>query len=580
MLNFSTLSDLVAFQAANFNNPKALSFKENGVWRSFSNQEFLEKIFHFACGLAEIGVKKGDVIANYSYQNPIWLIVDLGAILAGATTVPIFENISKENLSYEISNANVSLIFTDKKSFLDESFFYKNQLKIISYGFQSSDSIGFEEILEKGKQAADFGKYNLQNFLNAAKPQDLATIIYTSGSTGVPKGVEITHQNLVSQIKDAAQFFKLSDADIALSFLPLAHIFERMVMMFYISRGVTVYFCDDVKNIGVILKEVSPTMMTTVPRVLEKVFIKIRDNIENSSFIKKFLGRKALKRALTKDVEAKENLLDKIYDKLIYQKFRLSLGGNMKMIICGGAALSLDLQRFYRNAKIEIYCGYGLTETSPVLAVNYEGHNKIGTVGIKFNSVELKIGEDGELLAKGDNVMRGYHKQEKITQENFIDGWFKTGDLAKIDAQGFLTIIGRKKELFKNSNGKYISPTPIEQKLVQELGFLLGAIVIAENRKFTSALLFPEFELLAKLKHKLDFSESDAEFLKSEILQKFCGEKIAQINKGLNHWEEVQKFSIIGDAIGIETGEITPSMKLKRAVLEARYREVIEGFYL
>jgi len=579
MLNFSTLSDLVVFQSSNFNNPKALNFKEDGAWKSFSNQEFLEKVFHFACGLREIGVKKNDVIANYSYQNPIWLIVDLGAILAGATTVPIFENISKENLLYEILDANVSLIFTDKKNFLDESFFYKKQLRIISYGFESVDSTAFSEILEKGKQAADFGKYNLQNFLENISPQDLATIIYTSGSTGVPKGVEITHQNLVSQIKDAAQFFALDSKDIALSFLPLAHIFERMVMLFYISRGVSVYFCDDVKNIGSAMKEIAPTLMTCVPRVLEKVFIKIRDNIEISSFFKKFIGKKALKRALTKSVEAKENFIDKIYDKLVYHKFRLAMGGNMKMIICGGAALSLDLQRFYRNAKIEIFCGYGLTETSPVLAVNYEGHNKIGTVGLKFNSVELKVAFDGELLARGVNIMRGYHNQEKLTQENFIDGWFKTGDLAKIDGEGFVTIIGRKKELFKNSNGKYISPIPVEQKLIQELGFLLGALVIAEGRKFTSALLFPEFELLIKLKNRFNFAVSDEEFLKSEILQKFCATEIAKINKGLNRWEEVQKFYIISDVISIESGEITPSMKLKRGVLEEKYREVIEGFY-
>lgn len=579
MLNFTTLSELVVFQAANFNNPNALNYKDGGAWKSFSNQELLEKIFHFACGLREIGVKKGDVVANYSYQNPIWLIVDLGSILAGAITVPIFENISKENLLYEISDANVSLIFTDKEGFLDESFFYKKQLKIISNGFESPDSIAFSAILEKGKQAADFGKYNLQSFLDGAKPDDLATIIYTSGSTGVPKGVEITHQNLISQIKDAAQFFALDSKDIALSFLPLAHIFERMVMLFYISRGVSVYFCDDIKNIGAMMKEVRPTIMTSVPRVLEKVFIKIRDNIEISSFLKKIIGKKALKRALTKDVNAKENFLDKIYDKLIYQKFRLALGGNMKMIICGGAALSIDLQRFYRNAKIEIYCGYGLTETSPVLAVNYAGHNKIGTVGLKFQSTELKIAADGELLARGANIMRGYHNQEKLTQGSFVDGWFKTGDFAKIDAEGFVTIIGRKKELFKNSNGKYISPTPIEQKLIQELGFLLGALVIAEGRKFTSALLFPEFELLTKLKNKFNFSGDDAEFLKSDILNKFCSAKIAKINKSLNHWEEVQKFHIVSDEISIETGEITPSMKLKREVLEKKYREVIEGFY-
>jgi long-chain acyl-CoA synthetase len=579
MNDFSTLCDLLVFQASKHSNEKALNYKENGVFKSFSNQEFLEKAFHFACALREIGFKKGQTFANYSYQNPIWLIVDLGAILAGAITVPIFENISKENLFYEIADADVKIIFTDNADFVEENFAKEQKLKIISQGFKKENTTSFEDLISLGKKASDEKKYSLESFLKECAPGDLATIIYTSGSTGRPKGVELTHQNLVSQIKDSGEFFPLTTNDVVLSFLPLAHIFERMVMMFYISRGVTVYFADDVKNVGNLLKEVSPTLMTTVPRLLEKVYAKICDGIESSFFIKRKLGQKALKRALEKDVNSPDSFLDKIFDLLVYKKFRKALGGRMQMIICGGAALSLDLQKFYHNIKVTIYCGYGLTETSPVLAVNSFNNNKIGTVGKKFPSVELKIAQDGELLAKGLNVMVGYHKQAQKTAENFVDGWFKTGDLAEIDEEGFVTIKGRKKELFKNANGKYISPTPIEQKLVQELGFLLGAVVIAEGRKFTSALLFPEFDLLKKLKQKFAFDGSDEEFLKSEKLREFVSQKIVQINKDLNHWEEVQKFHIVTQQISIESGEITPSMKLKRNVLEEKYKEVIEKFY-
>jgi len=579
MKTFTTLCELISFQASSFNNPRAFNFKENGQLKSFSNQEFLEKTFHFACGLREIGLQKNQTLANFSYQNPIWLIADLGSILAGATTVPIFNNISKENLIFEIQEAEVKYVFTDNPEFFD---LIKNEnldLKVITRGFKKENSISFEDLILLGKKAADEKKYDLESLLKISQPQDLATIIYTSGSTGRPKGVELTHQNLVSQIKDTEKFFPLLSDDVVLSFLPLAHIFERMVMMFYITQGVSIYFADDIKNVGNALREVRPNLMTSVPRVLEKVFAKIKDGIESANFFRKFLGQKAFQRALVKDPSAPKNFLDKIFDHLVYKKFRTSLGGNMRMIICGGAALSLDLERFYKNIGINLFCGYGLTESSPVLAVNCPANHKFGTVGKAFPSVELKIANDGELLGRGPNIMRGYHKDPQKTAENIENGWLKTGDLAQIDEQGFVKIIGRKKELFKNSNGKYVCPVPIEQRLVRELGFLLGAIVIAEGRKFTSTILFPEFEILKKFKEKFRFSGSDEEFLKSEILQKFVEEKIKKIDQTLNHWEQVQKFHIAVEAISIESGDITPSMKLKRNALEKKYNSVIESFY-
>lgn len=554
---FLTLSELISFQASNFKNPHAFNFKDEGVLRSFSNQEFQEKIFHFACGLREIGLQKGDSLANHSYQNPIWLIVDLGAILAGAVTVPIFENISQEHLEYEISDAQVKFIFNKKR-----------EIEII----ETKKIISFADLIFLGANVKK--KYDF-----TSSPQDLATIIYTSGSTGKPKGVELTHDNLISQIKATEQFFPLSHDDVILSFLPLAHIFERMVMMFYISQGVSIYFADDIKNVGNCLREFHPTLMTSVPRVLEKVFVKIKDGIESANPLKKFLGRKALQRALLKNAEEPKNLFDKIFDLLVYKKFRNALGGNMRMIICGGAALSPDMERFYSNIGINLFCGYGMTESSPVLSTNCPQGYKFGTVGKKFPEIELKISEDGELLARGPNIMRGYHNQPQKTAETIRDGWLATGDLAVIDAEGFVKIVGRKKEIFKNSNGKYISPVPIEQKLVQELGFLLGAIVIAEARQFTSALLFPEFENLQKFKEKFSFSGSDEEFLTSKILQKFVAQKIANINLKLDHWEQVQKFHIVTDSISIKSGEVTPSMKLKRSLLEEKYKKEIEEFY-
>jgi long-chain acyl-CoA synthetase len=579
MKNFSTLSELISFQAFSFNNPRALNFKEDGCLRSFSNAEFLEKSFHFACGLREIGLQKNQTIANFSYQNPIWLIADLGSILAGAVTVPIFHNISKENAVYQVRDADVKFIFTDSSEFFADIKKENPELKIITYKFKTENSISFEDLILLGKKAVDEKKYDLESFLKNSHPQDLATIIYTSGSTGVPKGVELTHRNLVAQIKSTAQRFPLASDDVALSFLPLAHIFERMVMMFYISQGISIYFADDIKNVGNVLREFRPTLMTTVPRVLEKVFLKIKEGIDSASFVAKFLGTKALKRALEKDPTASLSFCDKIYDRLVYKKFRTAFGGNMKMIICGGAALMIDLERFYQNIGLNLFCGYGMTESSPVLAVNYFKSQKVGTVGKAFPQVELKIANDGELLARGENIMLGYHNNPKKTAETIEDGWLKTGDLAQIDADGFVKIVGRKKEMFKNSNGKYVSPVPIEQRLAQELGFLLGSIVIAEGRKFTSAILFPEFEILKKFKEKFNFVGGDDEFLKSDILQKFVVEKIVIVNKNLNHWEQVQKFHIAAQPISIESGDVTPSMKLKRNILEEKFKSVISEFY-
>lgn len=579
MKDFSTLSDVISFQANNFSNSRAFNFKENGVWKSFSNQEFLEKSFYFACGLKEIGLEKNHTLAICSYQNPIWLIVDFGSILAGAVTVPIFGNISQENLFYEISDAEIKYFFTDDAAVFAAVKESKPEIKIITYGINPENSLSFEGLILLGKKAVEEKKYSFEKLLKNNHPQDLATIIYTSGSTGRPKGVELTHQNLVSQIHDTAISFPLQIEDVVLSFLPLAHIFERMVMMFYITQGVSIYFVDDVKNVGNFLREVRPTIMTTVPRVMEKVFSRIKESVNFTNWIKKFLGQSALKRALTKDLLASPNLLDKFFDVIVYKKFRAALGGNMRMMICGGAPLSNEIERFYGNIGINLFCGYGMTESSPVLSANNKDYHKFATVGKAFSSVELKIASDGELLAKGPNIMRGYHKQEQKTSETLENGWLKTGDLATIDSEGFVKIIGRKKEVFKTANGKYVCPIPLEQKLMQNLDFLLGAIIVAEGRKFTSALLFPDFELLKKFKEKFNFTGSDEDFLSSEILKKFVQKNITQINKKLDHWEQIQKFHIATSPISISSGEITPSMKLKRKVLEEKYKNAIEDFY-
>ena len=574
MKDFRNLSELVFFLEKNYDNDEFLNYKKDGQWVHYSCEEFADLVFSFAVGLKKFGIQKGQRLVNYSYQNPIWLMVDLGTILAGGVSVPIFENISDEHLGYEVQHCEASYVFLDDKN-NEKAFLEQVEIRKLD----KIKKINFDEIIELGKKFKK--EFKISDFLDDIKEDDLATIIYTSGSTGNPKGVMLSHKNVVSQIKDTIKVFDIKQGqDVALSFLPMAHIFERMVMLFYMSRGISINFVDDISLLGNYLKEIKPTLMTTVPRMLEKVFSKINTGIENGGFVKRFLGKKALKRALSKDVGTKRSFIDIVFDILVYKKFKAALGGRIDMIICGGASLSNDIERFYKNIGINLFCGYGLTESSPVLSVNSKKDYKFSSVGKKFDSVELKISDDGELLAKGDNIMLGYLKDETETARVLKDGWLYTGDLAQIDDNGFVKIVGRKKELFKTSYGKYVGPVPIEQKVMMSLGFCIGVVVIAEARKFVSALIFPDFDNLSSIKNIISSNLSDEELLNSKQLEDYVSEKIDGVNSCFDSWQRIKKFKIIDKKISIENGEITPSMKLKRNIIEEKFSQEIEKFYI
>lgn len=602
-LDFRNLPELVFAQYFANENKKLLNFEDGCKVRSFSSFELLEYSVYLALSLKN-KLKRGSKLAIYSYQNPIWLIVDFACQLSGLISVPIFHNISKKNLIFQLKNCNAKAIFIDnqddfsQKNHFDKMQYIDNELpeniqNVIGYKTKNDKIDSFDDLIEEGKEIyfeMDLG--DLRSFLSRSsinaifdklgfvvpKKNELATIVYTSGSTGNPKGVELSHDNLVSQIKGAAQRFLLSDKDRALSFLPLAHIFERMVMMFYISRSVSVFFVSDVAKIGQAIQQVKPTIMTVVPRLLEKLFAKIKDKSSSGSFIKRSLASSALNRSLSKNVCDKSSLMDKFFDRLIYKKYRQALGGEIKLMICGGAALSEDMERFYRNIGIDLFCGYGLTETAPVLAVNYKENYRFGSVGKIYPDVRLKIATDGELLAKGRGIMLRYHKNKKKNDEVFEKGWFKTGDLAQI-SDGYVKITGRKKELFKTSAGKYVMPVPIEQKLVQELGYLAGAIIVAEGKNFVSALLFPDLELLDSLKVNLSFFGSDIDFLQSQKLHDFTDDVITKVNEKLDRSNQILQFRIVKEKISIASGDITPSMKLKRQELEKKYKYLIDEIY-
>ena len=605
MNQFNNIGEIIAFQKQ-FNRKDAFNWREkdNKIWHQLSNQDFFNYIFYFAAGLREIGLNQEEKnkVAIFAYQSPIWLIADFGSIIAGAISIPIFNNISSENFNYQINDCKPSYLFIDNIEILNnQEFSFDNFKKIILYQSWNNDNIEsdfiakydnkkphfdkiifFKDLLIQGKKSIEQKKYIWQSLINQLSIEDLATIIYTSGTTGNPKGVMISHKNLLTQIADTTTFFKLTEQDKALSFLPLAHIFERMVMTFYLTQNIKIYFAEDIKNIPEILKEIKPTLMTTVPRMLEKVYNKIKASHEGKNLFAKILIKTSLKIA-NKSFYNKSFLnllLLKIFDILVYRKFRNALGSNMRMIICGGAPLNERIENFYWQIGIKIFCGYGLTESSPVISANCPAFYKLGTVGKKYDSVTIKINQDKELLACGNDITNGYYNNPEATNKLFAEtNWLKTGDLAEIDSQGFVKIIGRKKDVFKSSNGKFIHPTLLEQKLLEKINFISDVLIIADNRSFVSALLFVDDIAIGNLQKQIFPNSSIADFINSQLLLEIINNKIKQINQELDHWENIRKFIVINSQLSIEKGEITPSMKIKRKIIEQKYQQEIDNLY-
>jgi long-chain acyl-CoA synthetase len=385
----------------------------------------------------------------------------------------------------------------------------------------------------------------------------------------------------VSQVEGAALRFPLHpDEDSALSCLPLAHVFERMVTFYYLSTGISIHFAEEIKKVGDNLREVHPTIITLVPRLLEKVHAKLQANVEIAAGLKKTLGKAALDRARVKAHDAPATFKDRVLDALVYKKMRVALGGRLRLVISGSAPLDPSLYSFFLNLGVPVYEGYGLTETSPVLAANFPGHRKVGTVGPIFPGVEVRVGDDGEILARGPGVMKGYYRKPEETSQ-VIDnaGWLHTGDLGHVDNEGYLKITGRKKELFKTANGKYVAPVPIEQALIQNK-LVDMAMVIAEGRPFTTAVLFPDVENLKALKVELGCeSLEDAAFLKSSQALGYLQTSLDAVNSKLNHWEKVQKFHLAVAPLAIDAGELTPTMKIRRHVVEDKFRKEIDLLY-
>ena len=571
--DFKTYSELFTHTTKNYNNPNFLNFLQNEKYQSISSEDFKNKVICLSLALKDLGIKKDDTVAIFAQSSPFWLIFDFALHQIGAISVPIFANISNENLNYEIEDASIKYMFIDKEERLED---IKNKnLTFITHNFciKEANFFNYDDILVTGHEICLTKGFQE----HIPKEDDVFSIIYTSGNTGTPKGVMLSHKNIISQIKDINTLINLDKEEIVLSLLPLAHIFERTVMSYYLSRGVSIYFVDDIQNTAKLLKVVHPTIMTAVPRLLEKIFYKIKTNISNKSLVSRLIATLAFKYAIKEDID-KNSIVYKIYDKIVYIKLREIFGSKLLKLISGGAPLSKEIYQFFVNIGVNIYQGYGLTEFSPVISTNFPNFNKVGTCGKAMPSVEIKISKDSELLVKGPSLMKGYLNNEELTSKTIDqDGWLHTGDIASIDEEGYISIKSRKKEIFKTSTGQYVSAIPIEQELSKSQ-YIEFAVIICENRRYTSALLFVDKEKYKENK-ELNKDLTIEEYYNSNKIQNDIKKHIDFVNKKLNKWEKIVQYKLITNEISVEGGELTPSMKICRAKIEQKYENDINTMY-
>lgn len=578
----STLSEVLIHLQNAYQNPCALNEFVNGRWVSTSTQEMLKQIKEIALGLNALGIKRGQKVAILAFPSPLWTIVDIAIILAGGVSVPIFPNISEESLIFEIEQTEARTVFLGPGISDDLYAAHKNlfnQVICLTEDCDEPKGILLAKIRETGRKKAEAEPQKYQELLDALKPDDLATIIYTSGSTGIPKGAEITQLAMTALISFEG-FSWDSEKDRYLNILPLAHVFGRMLNFCLVAWSVSVYYLNDVKQVAAACQSIHPTILVVVPRLLEKIYAKMLANVDHAGFLKRAIGHWAFDLANDEhDDSLYKQLLHPIADKVVYSTLRQAFGGSIRIIICGGAHLNPHLAHFFIDVGLPIYEGWGLTEAATV-CVNCPGHRKVGTVGRPLTGMSIKIGPEGEVLVHGPILMKGYYKNNEATKNAFdSEGWLRTGDKGSIDKDGYLTIIGRLKEMLKTSTGEYVVPIPIEQAL-SKVPLVDMAMVVAENRKYATCLLFPDLEILHKLKASQDYANlSDAEFLNTPTLRSEMQKVIGQINTHLNKAEKILDFRFIPHPPTIEKGELTPSMKIRRDAVEAKYSDLINSMY-
>jgi len=584
-MELSRIIDILPYIRDKYHRNDVLNAKIGGKWQSWSIDDICDLTDHISYGLMNLGISPDDKVAIISPNRPEWILADFGIAQIGAVSVPVYPTMGASDTEFILNDAGVKIVLLADAELNDKIQSIHSKIPSLSHVFSFNEIAGVSHISELIKLGKDNPQPELlKEYKVRIKPDDLLTLIYTSGTTGTPKGVMLTHNNLISNVTAAQPVCPVTNEHKVLSFLPLSHIFERMLTYLYLYVGAGIYYAESLDTIGENLKEVQPFAFSTVPRLLEKVYDKIVAKGEELTGIKRKLFFWALALGHKYELDGKNGAWYefqlKIANKLIFSKWREALGGNVGVIVSGAAALQPRLARVFTAAQINVLEGYGLTETSPVITVNRldKGMRGFGSVGPAIKDVEVKIAEDGEVLCKGPNVMKGYYTRPDATAEVMKDGWLYTGDIGKFE-NGLLYITDRKKEIFKTSGGKYIAPQMMENKFKESV-FIEQIMVIGENRKHPSALIVPSFAALIVKLEQEGVSEKDPAKLVNlprtiEIIQS----EIDQLNAGFSNYERVKKFALLPVEWSVAGTELTPKLSLKRRVIMEKYSSEIEKIY-
>ena len=556
--NYNSIASLIVYIKNNYNSNILLH--DLNTENSLTGSELYKKVTFCAAGLNYLGVTSGSSVVIMAHSSTFWVIADFAIAMCGGVSVPIYTDISSENLEYEISDSNADFAMVPSIELAKVLSGISTLKKIIVNENVVNDPVlmYFDELIKLGETLVKKNPVIINEMIGQRNESDIYTIVYTSGSTAKPKGVELTNANMVNQLYSVGKIYKLeSDTDEALSFLPMAHIFERMVILFYLRSGIKVNFVDEVANVSKYLKEIEPTVMTVVPRVLEKIYTKIRENVNEASLLKRFIANNALDDAFEDNKFNIKTPKHRLYNKAVYKRVRKVFGSRMNYLIVGGAPLGLAFHRFFLNIGVPLYQGYGMTECSPVISANSPGENRVGTSGKVLAGVTVKLSSDGEIYVKSKSLMHSYHNLESATKEAIDDdGWFHTGDLGSIDSDGYLSVHSRTNELLKTSTGEYVRAVYIEHQLKANKD-IDQVLVIADGKKFASALIFS------------NSSKDD----------KSIDRLVKKLNRKLNRFEQIKKYVVIKEIPTIQKGLLTPSQKLRRDKVLKYFSPTINSMY-
>ena len=588
----TTLSRLFLQACRTHRKADRMMVKKHGAWKSISTAEFETTVRRLSLGFQALGLKPGDRVAILSENRPEWVMADFATLTAGGVTVPIYTSLLPDQIRYIVDDAGATIVVCSDRDLLRKVEAVRSALPSVEHvvlieGEAPEGALALADVLDRGKRLEETSPGLFERSAEAVRPGDLASVIYTSGTTGVAKGVMLSHGNFISNINSLVSVIDFRSTDTALSFLPLSHVLERTAAFIFIHRGSTIAYAESIEAVAANLVEVRPHVVISVPRLFEKIYARVMDQVLAGSRLKRAIfvwalgtGKKYAAKVIAREPVPKTLAFKRgLAQKLVFSKITARTGGRMRFFVCGGAPLSNDITEFFYALGLVILPGYGLTETSPVLTGNTLENYRFGTVGKAIPDVDLRIAEDGEILARGPNVMMGYYKNEADTREVMKDGWLHTGDLGRFDGDGFLIITDRKKDIIITSGGKNIAPQPIES-LIQSSPFIANAVVVGSSRRFISALIVPDFDKLESHARAEGIPFRDrAELCRRTEMIDFLLDEVNRMTPDLASYERVKKIAVLDRDFEMGLGEVTPTLKVKRNIVEQKYADLIEALY-